>query len=196
MPSMRLRAELDRTGPRVLFVQATNPGAYPPLIHASILMAEAGWDVTFLSAPIDGNELALDPHPRIKIHEVSPRPSHVMSKVDYTVYAAAAARLALRLRPNVVYASDPLGAGPGVLASRLAGAALVYHEHDSPSKGRLHHALARSRKAAARAAQLIIFPNEGRARVAQEEWQCSDNKLRIVWNVPRRAELVASGATA
>jgi glycosyltransferase involved in cell wall biosynthesis len=180
----------------VLFVQATNPGAYPPLIHASILMAEAGWDVTFLSAPIDGNELALDPHPRIKIHEVSPRPSHVMSKVDYTVYAAAAARLALRLRPNVVYASDPLGAGPGVLASRLAGAALVYHEHDSPSKGRLHHALARSRKAAARAAQLIIFPNEGRARVAQEELQFSDNKLRIVWNVPRRAELVASGATA
>jgi glycosyltransferase involved in cell wall biosynthesis len=159
-------------------------------------MAEAGWDVTFLSAPIDGNELALDPHPRIKIHEVPSRPSHVMSKIDYTVYAAAAARLALRLRPNVVYASDPLGAGPGVLAARLAGAALVYHEHDSPSPGRLHQALARSRKAAARAAQLIIFPNEGRARVAQKELQFSDNLLHVVWNVPRRAELVASGATA
>ena len=79
---------------RVLFVQATNPGAYPPLIHASMLMAEAGWEVTFLSAPIDGNELALDPHPRIKIHAVRTRPSHVMSKVDYAVYAAAAARLA------------------------------------------------------------------------------------------------------
>ena len=68
--------------PRVLFVQATNPGAYPPLIHASMLMAEAGWEVTFLSAPIDGNELALDPHPRIKIHAVRTRPSHVMSKVE------------------------------------------------------------------------------------------------------------------
>ena len=44
---------------RVLFVQATNPGAYPPLIHASMLMAEAGWEVTFLSAPIAGNRLAL-----------------------------------------------------------------------------------------------------------------------------------------
>jgi hypothetical protein len=41
----------------VLFVQATNPGAYPPLIHASMMMAEAGWEVTFLSAPIDGDEL-------------------------------------------------------------------------------------------------------------------------------------------
>ena len=181
---------------RVLFVQATNPGAYPPLIHASMLMAEAGWEVTFLSAPIDGDELALNPHPRIKIHAVRSRPSHVMGKVDYAVYAAAAARLALRLRPNVVYASDPLGAGPGLLAARLAGAALVYHEHDSPSAGALHPILARSRGAAARAAQLIVFPNEERARVAQRELRFSDNKLHIVWNVPRRAELVASAATA
>jgi glycosyltransferase involved in cell wall biosynthesis len=179
-----------------LFVQATNPGAYPPLIHASMLMAEAGWDVTFLSAPIDGNELALEPHPRIKSHEIPSRPSHVMSKFDYAVYAAAAARLALRLRPNVVYVSDPLGAGPGVLAARLVGAALVYHEHDSPLPEGLHNVLARSRRAAARAAQLIIFPNEERARAAQQELQFSDNKLHIVWNVPRRAEVVASVATA
>ena len=87
-----------------------------------------------------------------------------MSKVNYALYAAAAARLALRLRPDVVYASDPLGAGPGLLAARLAGAALVYHEHDSPSPGMLHPMLARSRAAAARAAQLIVFPNEERAR--------------------------------
>ena len=59
---------------RVLFVQATNPGAYPPLIHASMLMAEAGWEVTFLSAPIAGNALALAPHPRVKIHAVRDPP--------------------------------------------------------------------------------------------------------------------------
>jgi glycosyltransferase involved in cell wall biosynthesis len=188
--------EIDRSSPRVLFVQATNPGAYPPLIHASMLMAEAGWEVTFLSAPIDGNDLALNRHPRIKIHAVRPRPSHVIGKVDYTVYAAAAAHLARRLRPNVVYASDPLGAGPGLLAARLAGAALVYHEHDSPSAGALHPILARLRRAAARAAQLIVFPNEERAHFAQRELRFSGNKLRIVWNVPRRAELVASAATA
>jgi glycosyltransferase involved in cell wall biosynthesis len=181
---------------RVLFVQATNPGAYPPLIHASMLMAEAGWEGTFLSAPIDSDELALEPHPRIKIHKVRTRPSHVISKVDYAVYAAAAARLALRLRPDVVYASDPLGAGPGLLAARLAGAALVYHEHDSPPAGALHPILARLRRAAARAAQLIVFPNEERAHFAQRELRFSGNKLRIVWNVPRRAELVASAATA
>ena len=60
----------------------------------------------------------------------------------------------------------------------------------------LHPVLARSRRAAARAAQLVVFPNEARAHVAQRELRFSDNKLHIVWNVPRRAELVASAATA
>jgi glycosyltransferase involved in cell wall biosynthesis len=181
---------------RVLFIQATNPGAYPPLIHASMLMAEAGWEVTFLSAPIAGDALALASHPRVKIHAVRTRPSHVMSSVSYALYAAAAARLALRLRPNVVYASDPLGAGPGLLAARLAGAALVYHEHDSPSPGTLHPILARLRAAVARAARLIVFPNEERAHFAQSELRFSDNRLRIVWNVPTRAELASSAAPA
>src|SRR5262245_44404752 len=194
--SVRLKAEVDRLSPRVLFIQATNPGAYPPLIHASTLMADAGWEVTFLSAPFGGDALALTPHPRIKVHAVRTRPSHVMSSVSYALYAAAAARLALRLRPNVVYASDPLGAGPGLLAARVAGAALVYHEHDSPSSGILHPVLARSRAAAARAARLIVFPNKERAHFAQSELRFADNRLHIVWNVPRRAELAVLAAPA
>ena len=34
-------------------------------------------------------------------------------------YAAAAARAAIETRPDVVYASDPLGAAPGLLASAI-----------------------------------------------------------------------------
>jgi glycosyltransferase involved in cell wall biosynthesis len=181
---------------RVLFVQATNPGAYPPLIHASTLMADAGWEVTLLSAPIAGNWPAMPSHPGVTVRAVGVRPSHVISKLNYAVYATAAARLALRLRPDVVYASDPLGAGPGLLAARLAKATLVYHEHDSPSPGMLHPVLARSRAAAARAARLIVFPNDERARVAQSELRFAEDRLHIVWNVPRRAELATSAATA
>jgi glycosyltransferase involved in cell wall biosynthesis len=180
---------------RVLFAQLTNPGAYPPLIHASTLMADAGWEVTLLSAPIAGNWPAMPSHPGVTVHAVGVRPSHVISKLNYAVYATAAARLALRLRPDIVYASDPLGAGPGLLAARLAGASLVYHEHDTPSPGMLHPILARWRAAAARAARLIVFPNEERARVAQSELRFADDRLHIVWNVPRCAELAASAAT-
>jgi glycosyltransferase involved in cell wall biosynthesis len=162
---------------------------YPPLIHASMLMAEAGWNVTFLSAPFDGCLLELSHHPRIAQQAIPARPSHVMGKAAYARYAAAAARLALRLRPEIVYASDPLGAGPGLLAARLARARLVYHEHDSPAPGSLRPSLARARAAAGRRAELVIFPNEARAGIAQAELGFSADRLRIVWNMPRRAEL-------
>ena len=185
-------AEFDRRnrGPRrVLFIQATEPAGVSAADPCIELMAEAGWDVTFLSAPIEGNRLELPHHPRIAVRAIPPRPSHVMGKAAYARYAAAAARLALRLRPDVVYASDPLGAAPGLLAARLARARLVYHEHDSPAPGSLRPSLARARAAAARRAELVIFPNEARARIAQAELGFSADRLRIVWNMPRRAEL-------
>jgi glycosyltransferase involved in cell wall biosynthesis len=152
-------------------------------------MAEAGWEVTFLSAPFEGNRLKLPHHPRIALRAIPARPSHVMGKAAYARYAAAAALLALRLQPDVVYASDPLGAGPGLLAARLARARLVYHEHDSPAPGSLRPSLAQARAAAARRAQLVIFPNEARAGIAQAELCFSADRLRIIWNMPRRAEL-------
>ncbi|HEX3883727.1 MAG TPA: glycosyltransferase [Stellaceae bacterium] len=178
-------------GRRVLFIQATEPAGYPPLIHASMLMAEAGWEVAFLSAPIRGRPLRLSPHPNITVHAVPERPSHVMGKAAYVGYSAAAARLALRMRPDVVYASDPLGAGPGLLAARLSGAMLVYHEHDSPPPGGLNPWLARWRSAAARSARVVVFPNAARAEAAQSELGFSNDRLRIVWNMPRREELPA-----
>jgi glycosyltransferase involved in cell wall biosynthesis len=158
-------------------------------------MSEAGWNVTFLSAPICGHQITLPPHPRVTIHAVGGRRSHVISKVDYLNYTAAAARLALRLQPDIVYASDPLAAGAGLLAARLTGARLIYHEHDSPQPGTLHPILARLRAAVTRSAQLIVFPNDARARVAQTELNFTNDRLHIVWNVPRRAELGACVAT-
>jgi glycosyltransferase involved in cell wall biosynthesis len=174
---------------RVLFIQATEPAGYPPLINAAILMAEAGWDVTFLAAPIAGNRMLLPTHPRIAVHAIAERPSHVIGRLAYLRYSAAAAQLALRLRPDVVYASDPLGALPGLLAARLAGARLVYHEHDTPAPGSLRPSLSRARAAAAQRAHLVVFPNEKRSRLAKAELGFVQDRLRIVWNLPRRAEL-------
>jgi glycosyltransferase involved in cell wall biosynthesis len=42
---------------------------------------------------------------------------------------------------------------------------------------------------AARAARLVIFPNESRAKIAQTELGFRDQQLRIVWNLPRLVEL-------
>ena len=175
--------------PRVLFIQATEPAGYPPLIHASMLMAEAGWDVTFLSAPIEGNTAgAASP----SAHRGASDPSTALAcdgqgglcplyRRRRPAGAATAARCRLCLRSA--------GGGTGLLAARLARARLVYHEHDSPAPGALRPSLARARAAAARRAELVIFPNEARARIAQAELGFSADRLRIVWNMPRRAEL-------
>ena len=180
----------NHTRPRhVLFVQAAEAAAYPPIIHAASLIAEAGCLVSVLSAPIAGSGLAFPRHPGIELHLTATRPSHVLTRAAYAGYVAAAARLAVGLRPDLVYASDPLGAGPGLLAARLARAPLVYHEHDTPNPGALHPWLARLRRAAARRAAAVIFPNEARARIARDELGFRDDRLHVVWNMPCRREL-------
>ncbi|MGD9614955.1 MAG: glycosyltransferase [Alphaproteobacteria bacterium] len=175
--------------PHVLFVQAADAACYPPIIHAASLMAEAGWRVSVLSAPIAGTGLEFSRHSGIDLYLTAPRPSHVMTRGAYVAYAAAASLLAIRKRPDLVYVSDPLGAGPGLLASGLTNARLVYHEHDTPTPGALSPFPARLRRAAACRAAAVIFPNEARARIAQAELGLSDDRLHIVWNMPRRAEL-------
>ena len=89
----------DLRQPRVLFLQATEPAAYPPLMHASMLMAEAGWEVTFLSAPVAGQPLALPSHPRVKVQAIRTRPSHVMRSIDYALYTASSADLLFACGP-------------------------------------------------------------------------------------------------
>jgi len=172
-----------------LFVQAAEAAAYPPIIHAAGLMAEAGWQVCVLSAPVAGSDLKFPCHPGVELRRTAHRSSHVMTRAVYATYAAAAARLAIGRRPDIVYASDPLGTAPGLLAARLSGAQLVYHEHDTPTPGTLHPWLARQRHAAARRAAAVILPNEARSRIARDELGFSDDRLHVVWNLPRRCEL-------
>ena len=44
-------------------MQAADAAAYPPIIHAASLMAEAGWLVCVLSAPIAGIGSRIPPPP-------------------------------------------------------------------------------------------------------------------------------------
>jgi glycosyltransferase involved in cell wall biosynthesis len=179
---------------RILFLQVTEPGAYPPIMNAATLLADAGWDVTVLSSPSANLNLAMPEDPRIRLRSLRLRPSYRVGKLDYGRYCLAAAQLALGAKPQIIYASDPLGAGPGLLAARLAGARLIYHEHDSFNPGTNRPPLSQTRRAAARAADLVIFPNEDRARIAQTELNFPDERLRIVWNLPRRSEIPSPAA--
>jgi glycosyltransferase involved in cell wall biosynthesis len=179
-----------------MFVQATDPAGYPPLINCAMLMAEAGWNVTFLSAPIADTRLMLPTHPRIRVKAIRARASHVMAKGAYAAYCASAAQLALASRPRVVYASDPLGAAPGLLAARLGRSLFVYHEHDSPMPRALRPWLARMRCRAARVSDLVIFPNEERARTVEADLGIGHERTRVIWNMPRRGEIPQGAAVS
>lgn len=152
-------------------------------------MADADWSVTVLTAPIRGFGLMFPEHPGITIRALPARRSHVFSKSDYLAYLCRAVSLARQIRPDVVYASDPLGAGPGLAAATAVGARLVYHEHDSPAPGAAATVLSILRRIAARRADAVIFPNIERARLAQGETGFSSSRLHIIWNMPRRKEI-------
>ena len=177
---------------RILFVQATEAAAYPPIINAAMLMAENDWDVTILTAPTEDLPFKFPEHERIRVVKMPSRPRNRMSKPEYLSYCKEAAILGFRIRPSVVYASDPLGAIPGLMVAKTTGATLVYHEHDSPNSPPSSHAskiINNFRRVAARASRLIIFPNKERADQAQLELGFSKANLRVVWNMPRLEEM-------
>jgi glycosyltransferase involved in cell wall biosynthesis len=175
--------------PRILFIQATEAGAYPPIVNAAVLMAECGWRVTVLTAPIAGNSLAFAKHPRIDVCAIPERSTHVMSKFNYLRYIGRAVWLARSIRPDVVYASDQLGGAAGLVVAKAVGARLIYHEHDSPGPGAAVSGLRRMRTAAARNADIVIFPNEERAQLALTEIGFTSDRLHVIWNMPRKSEL-------
>lgn len=158
-------------------------------MHAAAIMAGAGWQVTVLSTPLADSGLKMPVHSAINEIRLRPRPSFRIRARDYIPYCLKSLQLAFRLRPDVVYASDPLGAAPGLLAARAGGSLLVYHEHDSPGETSGHGLLHQARRLAARKADLIVFPNAKRAELSQPIIGFKDSALRIVWNLPALADL-------
>src|ERR1700730_1583972 len=72
---------------RILFVQFADPAAYPPIEHASGLLAERGWDVVLLG--IDGfsdDALTLPAHPRIRVKKLRFMREGWKQKVQYFVF--------------------------------------------------------------------------------------------------------------
>lgn len=180
---------------RVLFVQAADAAAYPPLQHASGIFADAGWQVLVLSAPIADFAVPFTAAEGLEVVSLRTRKSHVWAKRDYAAYCRMAVREARRFQPGLVYASDPIGALPGLLAARTAGARLVYHEHDSPrAQAELNPLLRWARMRAARRALYVVFPSAARARHSANELGLQPERTVVVWNTPRRDAVCAQAA--
>jgi glycosyltransferase involved in cell wall biosynthesis len=164
------------------------PGAFPPTVNTSILLADAGWHVNILSAPTRALSIRIPTHDGIAVHTVRERETHVVDKITYAKYFGKALALARTIRPQFVFAFDRLSAGPGVAASIVSGADLIYHEHDSPEPNDTSW-VARIRAICARSAKMVVFPNEDRARIATASIGLRPERVHVAWNVPRLSEL-------
>jgi glycosyltransferase involved in cell wall biosynthesis len=176
---------------RVLYVQYTNPGAYPPLVRGAQLLAEAGARVLMLGVRVaDTAALDVPGAGGITVREMPAAPNGWRLKAHYARYAAWAVRTGASWRPDWIYASDVLSAPIALALASVTRARLVYHEHDAPSPAHdswtIRQCLA-ARRRVARDAAIVVAPNAERA-ANLSRLVARGRPVLTVWNCPRRSE--------
>lgn len=181
------------TRPRILYVQFTNPAAYPPLEHSAAMLVDAGFDVAFLgvAAADDPLRFSTDAHVQLLLQRLE-RPGW-RQKVQYLRFGLWVLRWASRWNPSWVYISDRLAAPLGLVMRRVLGMRVVYHEHDSPEESPVRTSLfmrlvLAARRRLALCADACVLPNHQRA--AEFARTTGRPRVETVWNCPMRAEVV------
>lgn len=178
---------------RLLYVQYTNPGVYPPLDHSSHILAEAGWDVLFLGIAIHPT-MVLTPHPKIQVKHLPNVAPGWRQKVHYFYYLLWILLWVWRWRPHWIYASDPLSTPIALLLTYLPNVKVLYHEHDSPDDQTATTAFMRlilkARRQVARRVIVNVLPNDKRGELLRQSSHTT-RPILTVWNCPGYAEVPA-----
>ena len=187
-------ARSGRGALRVLYLQYTNPAAYPPLLHSAELIARAGGAVRLVGMGRDDDPLGAPPPAGVDVRLFRPPPVPRLTAVHYAAFALWALWQAARFRPRWIYASDPLSC-PAARSLRWASRAqLVYHEHDSPAdatgrRGVFRRVVERARRSVSRVADVCVLPNARRTAAFAAATGCRD--VLTAWNTPLVREVAA-----
>lgn len=177
---------------RILYVQFTNPAAYPSLGHSARILANQGWEVRFIATGAEGaNNLRFEPHERISVRRLRFSRPGPRQKLTYVRFAIEVAWAFVTWRPRVVYCSDALST-PAVLITALRGhSTLVYHEHDAspePTTSRTESLVRRARRTIIRRAAMCIAPNNQRLDLIRRE-MATGTQTFAVMNCPSLKEI-------
>ncbi len=187
----------DGSERRILYVQFTNPAAYPPLEHSARLFADAGWDVMFLgTGALGADRLEFRPHRRIQVKRMRFVPGGWRQKVRYVGFLLWVTGWALRWRPRWIYASEWLACPVALVLRILLNANVIYHEHDSPASGNgslFERAMLATRTTLARRARACVLPNQRRAEMFAHN-VVGGAAVMCVWNCPTRDEAISPRA--
>ena len=159
------------TRKRIVYVQYTNPAAYPPLERSSRLLADDGWEVLVLGLLRPGTEaLRFPPHPHISERYAFNATTGWRLRLHYAWFVVWVLCWTLRWRARWVYASDLLACPMALLSVFCPAFAILYHEHDEPAPRRGVFARAQRlvRQLASRRADLRVLPNAERAHFFEQ----------------------------
>lgn len=191
---------------KILYIQYTNPAAYPPLEHSSRFLAQRGWQVLFLGTLAwSANEIEFDDDPNVKVKLMPFCREGWRQKLHYACFNFWVLVWTFWENPSWIYASDPLACPIGWLLSYRPGLKVIYHEHDSPgpdhrvTSGRdprwkvygtafMRMILWARRKLATRS-EFCILPNAERIRKFKEETRAEE--VFCVWNCPQKKEALS-----
>ncbi len=170
---------------RILYIQYTNPAAYPPLLHSAAILAEQGWQVLFVGIAGAGSaQLAMPQQDHVQVKTLGNRSGGALGKARYAAFGLRSLVEAARFRPHWCYASDSLSAPAAGLIQSVLRTRILYHEHDAPPARGGRSLVSSARNHLASTAALVVAP--AAARLAQ--LPAGAGQRFVVWNCPRRAE--------
>lgn len=173
---------------RILYIQYSNPAAYPPIEHSSTILADAGWHVVLLGIETLGTEpLNLPKHKNIQLLRMPCCSPGIKQKMQYLSFLLRVALWAIKWKPNWIYASDVFSCLPAYVVSFLPGIKILYHEHDTPDdkqRSIFMRVCMLSRRLLAMRCRYCVLPNEMRGQHMVKVTGINNNKLLCVWNCP------------
>lgn len=179
---------------KILFIQFSNSGAYPPIQNAVTLCLRDGHDVSVLCTQSDGAATLRFPQAIEKITRRLSRPANRFGLLFlFLRFTALVLWRSLFNRKQWVYASDPMAAPAAYYANKLFGCRVIYHEHDAPPvpHNRFQRYVNHARLTLAKTAAAIVIPNEGRLRLFLQAAECTDrSNVFTVWNCPLSEEVI------
>ena len=178
---------------RILYVQFTDPAAYPPVEHSSSILAKRGWEVLLLGASTARQRLFQLPH-RERLHVKAMRLVNGgwRHKIQYVLFCLWTIYWTWRWKPQWIYASDPIICPVILWVKKFTSVKVIYHEHDSPNARVsqtwfMKHAAA-CRDQVAKSVELCILPQQERLLQFVEATKRSGPTI-CVWNCPRLEEI-------
>src|SRR4029453_13706081 len=103
----------------ILYLQYTNPAAFPSLAHSSGILAKRGWRGLFVGtgAASESDLMRFEPAENVSVRQIAFCPAGWRQKLHFLYFCLWALRWSVALRPSWIYASDPLSCPAAWLAS-------------------------------------------------------------------------------